>query len=82
MKDNNGYAVLTEDEKRKALEGARIIAEFCETNLGCRGCPFLTETPTPDPTTHALTCGMLTRPCCWTIPEKWQAEGDDNDRIH
>lgn len=76
MKEIEGTAVLTEDEKRMALEGARIIAEFCETNTGCEGCPFLTERPTTQPEMYERVCGLNLRPCGWTIPETWQEGGD------
>ena len=75
MKEIEGTAVLTEDEKRTALEGARIIAEFCETNTGCAGCPFyLGYEIQKDGGTACELKNFL--PCGWTIPETWQEGGD------
>lgn len=73
MKEIDGTVELTAEEKTKAIEGMRIMMEYCESSLGCNNCPFLGLMPPPNSQRYCL---LSVRPCGWTIPQQWDEEGD------
>ena len=75
MKTNpEGEIVLSDTEKETILQGMRLLSIYCENLTGCAKCPFNKTVEYTDAATHCELRNYL--PCCWTIPEKWQKEGD------
>lgn len=69
--DAEGQLELNETEKTEILEGLSLLSLYCESKLGCRGCPFVND---------PFGCGLKNfMPCCWTIPTTWQGEEDKNE---
>ena len=77
MKINpEGDVVLTDTEKDIILQGARLLSMYCENLTGCKSCPFNKVKYTDNEGNTAKYCECREYlPCCWTIPEKWQEEG-------
>ncbi len=76
MKEIDGTVELTAEEKTKAIEGMRIMMEYCESSLGCNDCPFLELAPTTTEGVFARSCMLSVRPCGWTIPQQWDEEAE------
>lgn len=70
-----GAVMLNETEKETVLQGLRLMSVYCETRLGCAGCPFyLGYEIQKDGGTACELKNYL--PCGWTLPDKWTKEGD------
>ena len=76
MKEIDGTVELTAEEKNKAIEGMRIMMEYCESSLGCNNCPFLGQMANSYGDAVGRYCMLSVRPCGWTIPQQWDEEGD------
>ena len=76
----DGEVILSETEQQTILEGMRLLSIYCENLTGCRECPFMRVKAIDDEgnKTRACECKSF-MPCCWTIPDKWEKEGRDND---
>ena len=73
--DPEGAVVLNDTEKDIVIQGLRLMSLYCDSRLGCNSCPFFTSIHEQYGVT--LTCEFKNYlPCAWTIPEKWQEEGD------
>lgn len=72
MKEIDGTVELTAEEKKTAIEGMRIMMEYCESSLGCNNCPFVGLMPPPSSQRY---CTLSVRPCGWTIPQQRDEEG-------
>lgn len=70
MKEIDGTVELTAEEKKTAIEGMRIMMEYCESSLGCNSCPFMRRFPSSQ-----RYCLLSVRPCGWIIPQQWDEEG-------
>lgn len=75
MKEIDGTVELTAEEKKTAIEGMRIMMEYCESSLGCSSCPFLGQMANSYGDMVGRYCMLSVRPCGWTIPQQWDEEG-------
>ena len=67
--DPEGAVVLNDTEKDIVIQGLRLMSLYCDSRLGCRGCPFFL----PDAEPNAAHCEFKNfLPCAWTIPEEFE----------
>lgn len=70
----NGEVELDKTEKEIVLKGLKLVTTYCDTRLGCAGCPFyLGYENCKQGATYCELKSSL--PCAWVIPDKWTEEG-------
>lgn len=75
--DCEGNVELDKNEQATVLEGLRMLSLFCESNLGCNGCPF--DRGELLARSGVVRCELRSHPCAWDIPDKWEKRGKDKE---